>query len=326
MFTLGFDVAKDHVDIALVNSSGQCKERWQVTNTAAAILQLLKEIQTKHSKLQVGCESTGYYHLMVVQAATEADIGCYVLNPIMTKQFAKSTVRGRKTDQDDAVNIARLVLRGEGSLVHCSKRALPKTLMRLATKVTQQRQSLRLQGRFYQEFHQAIGVVIDEADSPFSDSLAELSALIERLRADATQLIDTEQVKLLQSITGIGSMVAVTVAAEVGDIAAFAGPKKLVAFAGLDPKVKQKSGTKENLTTHLTKRGSPELRRVLFLAAGVARQYDNELYDIYEARRRRGKSYTESTITVAQKLCYRIYAVLTRGTAYEKHGISKKST
>ena len=322
MFTLGFDVAKTHIDGALVNGNGQCKERYQVTNTVPAIAKLLKEIQTKHSKLQVGCESTGYYHLMLVQACTEADVGCYVLNPILTKQFAKSTIRGRKTDQDDAVNIARLVLRGEGGLVHYSQRSLPKTLMRLATKVTQQKQSLQLQARFYKEFHQAIGVEIHDQDSPFEGSLDDLTNLIEQLRDNATQLVDKEQVKLLKSIPGVGSTVAVTVAAEIGNITNFEGPKKLVAFAGLEPKTIQKSGTKENLTSHLTKRGSPELRHCLFIAACTARQYDKELCEVYESRRKRGKSYTESTITVAQKLCHRIYAVLKRGTEYKKHKIS----
>jgi len=33
MFTLGFDVAKDHHDIALTNKSGQIKDRWQIPNT-----------------------------------------------------------------------------------------------------------------------------------------------------------------------------------------------------------------------------------------------------------------------------------------------------
>jgi hypothetical protein len=62
----------------------------------------------------------------------------------------------------------------------------------------------------------------------------------------------------------------------------------------------QKSGTKENLTSHLTERSSPELRRCLCMAAGVARQCDKELHKIYESRRKRGKSYTETLITIAQ--------------------------
>jgi transposase len=87
MFTLGFDVAKDHVDIALTNKNGQCKQRWQVDNTVTAITAVLQATHAKHSKLQVGCEATGYYHLMTAQACRQLGLSCYVLNPLMTKQY-----------------------------------------------------------------------------------------------------------------------------------------------------------------------------------------------------------------------------------------------
>ena len=90
MFTLGFDVAKDHVDVALINKAGTAtKERWQVPNTVPAITELLSAVHTKHPKLQAGCEATGYYHLPVVQACAQTEMSCYVLNPLMTKQYTK---------------------------------------------------------------------------------------------------------------------------------------------------------------------------------------------------------------------------------------------
>src|SRR5580658_7330972 len=69
MFTLGFDVAKDHVDAALINRSGQCKQRYQVTNTVDALALLLRTVRKQHKNLQIGCEATGPYHLPLVQAA-----------------------------------------------------------------------------------------------------------------------------------------------------------------------------------------------------------------------------------------------------------------
>src|SRR5690606_38644357 len=115
MFTLGFDVAKDHHDVALTNKSGALKQRWQVPNTKAAVEELLTTIHLAHPKLQVGCEATGSYQLPVVQACLKLGVPCRLLNPLTTKQFTKSTIRGRKTDRDDALSIARLVQRGEGN-------------------------------------------------------------------------------------------------------------------------------------------------------------------------------------------------------------------
>jgi transposase len=88
-----------------------------------------------------------------------------------------------------------------------------------------------------------------------------------------------------------------------------------VAYAGFDPKVKQ-SGVSLHHNARLTKRGSPELRRVLFMAATVARRYDPELKDYYLRKREQGNAYTPAVIAVAQKMTNRIYAVLVRQTPY----------
>jgi len=314
MFTLGFDVAKDHIDVALVNKAGTAKQSWQTQNSVAAITELLNEVHTKHVKLQAGCEATGYYHLPVVQACVQVGIACYVLNPLLTKQFTKSTVRGRKTDVDDAVSIARLVLRGEGSLVVLDNRSLAQCYVRLATKVGQQKQALGLQARFFLGLHETLGIAMG---SPFNESLAALTELVTYLRTMATQLVDARSVQLLQSLPGIGPQIATTLLAEIGSIQRFPGPKQLVAFTGLDPRVRQ-SGTVLNRHTKLTKRGAPELRRVLFLAANIARQRDPELHAYYQKKRAEGRTYTAATVATARKLIHRIYAVLQRGTPYVK--------
>jgi transposase len=316
MFTLGFDVAKGHVDVALINKAGQCKERWQVTNTATAIIHLLSAVAGRHTKLRVGCEATSYYHMATVQACAQTQLPCYVLNPLLTKQFTRSTIRGRKTDRDDAVSIARLVLRGEGSLVALDHQTLARTYVRLATKVRQQKQTLKLQEQFYAAMHETFGL---PAISPFTESMEALEGLTTTLRAQAAQLVDSNTLTLLQSLPGVGPTVAVTILAEIGSIERFPGPKQLVAFTGLDPRVKQ-SGALLSRNTKLTKRGAPELRRVLFLAAHVARLHDPELGAYYQKKRGEGRTYTAATVATARKLCYRVYAVLKRGTPYVKAG------
>jgi predicted NBD/HSP70 family sugar kinase len=48
MFTLGFDVAKDKLDVALVNRSGKLVDRYLVKNTNKDLTKLIKTVQTKH--------------------------------------------------------------------------------------------------------------------------------------------------------------------------------------------------------------------------------------------------------------------------------------
>lgn len=313
MFTLGFDVAKAKLEAALVDRSGRLKDRYRVSNTVADLTRLLQTVQQAHPQLQIGCEATGFYHVALLQACRKLGMPCYVLNPVLTKQLTRSTVRGRKTDPDDALSIARLVLRGEGSLA-ASEHSFAQTYIRLATKAMQARQALQLQEQFYLQLHQALET---QAISPFTDSLYELEYLATSLRNQATQLVDQHDLKLLRTITGIGPVAAVTILAEIGDITRFPGAKQFIAYAGLDPRVRQ-SGVALHHNTKLTKRGSPELRRVLFLAASIGRQYDSELAAYYEKKRQEGRSFTVATVATTRKLCCRIYAVLERKTAYVK--------
>lgn len=310
MFTLGFDVSKNTLDGALVNRSGQVVDRYAITNNPKAITELLTTVRSAHPKLVIGCEATGQYHLVLLRSCLQQRLTLKVLNPIVTKQYVRSTIRGRKTDRDDAVGIARLTLRGEGRLATVQDLSLAKLYVRLATKVTQQCQALELQRQFLEAVSDG-----QLQGSDFQPALTALAGLTASLRATATNLVDQAEVRLLQSIVGVGPLVATSVLAEIGSISQFPSSRQLIAFAGFDPKVKQ-SGTSLKRNTKLTKRGSPELRRVLFIAANSARRYDPELKAIYERKRSLGKAHTPATIVVVHKVINRIYAVLKRGTPY----------
>ncbi len=74
---------------------------------------------------------------------------------------------------------------------------------------------------------------------------------------------------LLKTIPGIGENLAPIIAAEIGDIKRFKNAKQLKAYCGIDPSVRQ-SGNFTGTKNRLTKRGSPYIRRALYIAATVA--------------------------------------------------------
>lgn len=310
MFALGFDVAKDHHDVALTNKTGQLKQRWYIPNSVPAVTELLRTVQAEHPRLRIGCEATGSYHLSVVRVALELGIPCSVLNPLTTKQYTKSTVRGRKTDKDDALHIARLILRGEGNATTTATLSTSRSLVRLATKAQQHIHALKLEQRYLTE----LGLT---ADFGYGSVVAALEAVTKTLRQQATLEVNPNTLELLMSLVGVGPALAVSLAAEIGDIHRFTTAKQLVAYAGLDPRVRQ-SGTVLHRNTKLTKRGSAELRHSLFMAANIARQHDPELKTYYQKKRNEGRTYTEATVATARKVCTRVFAVLSRGTPYKK--------
>jgi len=113
----------------------------------------------------------------------------------------------------------------------------------------------------------------------------------------------------LSTIDGIGDTLGAAIYAEIGDVLRFDSPKKLVAFAGIDPTVKQ-SGNFTGTHNSMSKRGSVYLRRAIWNAAVVAAQQNPILSQFYQKKRAEGKDYMTSIGAVSRKLCYIIYAVL----------------
>jgi len=310
MVVVGFDVGKTTLFGTRVNKQGIVKERYELTNTKSAIKKLLAELKAQHPKLLVVSEATSEYHRPLALICLDLGIAFRLLNPITTKQFTRATVRKKKTDVTDAEIIARLGLRGEGTAVTAQTFSQIKSVTRTAVKLAQLKQSLVLVD------HHLEAVALNPAlRAEVAACGQRLNEAMQTLRSWATQQSDPSLLKLLMSIPGIGEVTAPVLLAEVGDITRFQGPKSLVAYAGLDSRVKQ-SGYTLVRNTHLTKRGSPYLRRALYIAAARAERCDEELKATYDRKRAEGKRYSEATIIVARKLLNRVYAVWTRGTPY----------
>ena len=120
----------------------------------------------------------------------------------------------------------------------------------------------------------------------------------------------------LHTIPGIGMIAAATILAEIGDINRFKSSSALVAFAGIDPTVRQ-SGEFSSTHNHMSKRGSPYLRHAIFLAATTCSFHISPLNAYYKKKRDQGKHHLTATGAVARKLTTVIYAVFRDSKPYE---------
>lgn len=145
------------------------------------------------------------------------------------------------------------------------------------------------------------------------DSLSlQIKMLIEQISFIQNQVSDVEnEIEVLleklsspiTTIPGIGSVNAATILGEIGDIKRFSNPSKLVAYAGLDASVSQ-SGEYESTYNHMSKRGSPYLRRALFQSALRAEFCDPVFSNYYQKKISEGKHHLVATNAVARKLCH----------------------
>jgi len=315
MYYLAFDVSRDTADGALLSSTLQIKQRFSVPNTKEEIISLILQCKTIASSLTVGVESTGLFHMAVVEASEECNVLCRLLNPILTKQFLKSSIRKRKTDREDAVVIAKLLAQNEGMPVTSRDICNPARVHgRAVNKLT----ALKISCMMYlRTVEKRLGSV----PPPCMEALTALEKAREALCKELAKDIPTEERFLLESIPGIGPKLSLSILSEIGDVHRFHAGDCLIAYAGLDPKIRQSGATLLSVG-RMTKRGSPHLRRALFLAANLARMHDPELKAFYEKKRAEGKRHSAAVCAVARKLTLRIFSVLKRKSPYQKRDLS----
>jgi transposase len=121
--------------------------------------------------------------------------------------------------------------------------------------------------------------------------------------------------QLVMSVPGIGPVTGGAIIGEIGDITRFGTPQKLQAFAGMDPKVTQ-SGRFVGTDNKISKRGSPYLRRAVYIAANIAKIYDPVFKEHYERLIARGKHPKQALTAVATKLLRVIHAVMVKQVPY----------
>jgi transposase len=123
--------------------------------------------------------------------------------------------------------------------------------------------------------------------------------------------------QLLATIPGIGELLALTVAAEIGEISRFANARKLIGYAGLAPTIKQ-SG-QSSWTGRISKAGSPVLRWAAIEAAQHAWRPTNPWHRLYtETRRRHGKT-NPAKAAIARKVLIACWHVLSLQQPFKRH-------
>lgn len=110
---VGIDVSKELFSVAGIDSSGNESFSKSYSMDSSGFDELLKTI-TSHcedfSKVIIGMESTGCYHINLYSFLTSRQIHTLVINPLLIANYAKLSLRKTKTDKKDARTIAKFLL------------------------------------------------------------------------------------------------------------------------------------------------------------------------------------------------------------------------
>jgi len=136
----------------------------------------------------------------------------------------------------------------------------------------------------------------------------------DKLLSESIKDIEINDINIITSIPGIGKTSAISFLCEVQDIRRFRRAKSLIAYAGIEPVIKE-SGRRD-VRLGISKKGNRHLRRILFLMAMNVIKYEGKFKEFFLKLRARGKSFKSALIAVANKLLRTIYSMLIHGTFY----------
>lgn len=158
-----------------------------------------------------------------------------------------------------------------------------------------------------------------------ADERRSIDALLRQLDFHGAELAELERdiaieaigdpvVARLMTVPGVDVTVAIAVVAAVGDFSRFPSPDKLVAYLGLNPRVRQ-SGNSPAVHGRITKAGPAQARGMLVEAAFAASRPPGPLRAFYRrVKDRRG--FQVATVAVARKLTVLCWHLVTKGEDY----------
>jgi transposase len=243
-----------------------------------------------------------------------------------------------KTDRLDARTLARLVWAGELDAVWMPDERCRVMRRRLARR----EQLVRSRSRAKNEIHavlmrrlqgrppmsdlfgvkgrawlRTLELPVEEAETLESvmrqiEFLDSEIAAVERLIA--REALGSPDARRLMTVPGVNVICAATFLAAIGDIRRFSSARALVAYLGLDPRVRQ-SGSEPARGGRISKRGSASVRWALVEAATSVVRQPGPLRAFYQRLRAR-RGHGKAVVASARKLASLFWCLLSRGEDY----------
>jgi transposase len=304
---IGIDVARQHLD--WVRDGGGRPQR--VRNTPAGIAAVVAAL-TPLAPRKIVVEATGGYEQALVVALAAADLPVLLINPRQVRRYAQSEGILAKTDQLDA-----RVLAAFAATTRLEPRPLPaperRTLAALVTRRQQIQAQLVAERNRLPLADPAVAASLTEAVAFYTDQLQALEAQIQAFIRDCPSL--QAQAALLQSVPGIGPVVAATLLGALPELGTLSA-KPLAALVGVAP-FNRDSGQQCGRRTIWG--GRAPVRQALYMAALVASRHNPVIRAFYERLRAAGKPAKVALVACLRKLLVILTAILRTRTPWRGH-------
>lgn len=324
-FFVGIDVSKNTLDFSVV-TQGKEIATFQIENSSKAIkatLLNLKKIKDYEVSQTVFClEFTGLYNNHITSCLHSAGANIWVEKAIEIKR--SSGLQRGKSDTVDAQRIAFFAFRNQDRVrLWAAPRAVILQLKRLTglrerllLMVAQLNKPLQESKRF--DSQEVFNVIKKSCQSSIKALKTDLKnvekKIVEVIKSDASL---NHLFELITSVDGIGSVIACEMIITTNEFKNINDPKKYACYSGVVP-FEHSSGSSVRGRTRVSHFANKNTKRLLHMATLSIIRYQGELKTYWLRKIQEGKHKMVILNAIRNKLIQRVFAVVKRGTKYEK--------
>ena len=232
--SVGIDVAKAKIDVAILWDMSETKIKQFPNKTENDIKKLVLWLKKNgvEKSIPIIVESTGSYHWLSCLLLLKAKFTVYLINPLITKRYERSSIRGAKTDTVDAKRLAEIgIIEKNLPLFFDSKESLSaKKYHSLYAKIQKVRQQLARSYRDAVESAESVGISLN-LDS-IKECLDQINETLKTIRKIIEENV-SETAKQLSEIKGVSCFQA-SILCNAVQGRTFKNKNQLIAFFGLD--------------------------------------------------------------------------------------------
>jgi len=338
---IGIDNHKQYFVATVVNKQGELISREMVSTDREPIRDYFSMLGNKEELIAVieASYEWGYLYDQIRDKVRELKVA----HPLKTRLIAEARIKTDKIDADSLANLLRADLIAE-AYAPCFETRDKKNVLRYRSALVKTRTMLKNKahavlsrnhieeegfrkltdkfGKKGSEYIRGFKLRGNDTDilNHYVDLIEEIDKKIKVVNKEIMESFEIDEVcKLIESVPGIGKILAVMIRYEIDEIDRFLTKPKLCSYAGLVPSTYSSGG--RIYQGRITKQGNRWLRWAVTEAAQKAVIRDAWLGMYYDRiAKRRGTK--RARIAVARKLLEIIYMIWKQGRPYYKKSVA----
>ncbi len=321
---VGIDVSKNELAICftvlLEDLSIRIKGTRKFKNTLSGFAKLLSWVENrKDSSLPVSftLEPTGVYHENAAYFLNNKNQRVHIVLTRKAKKYAESLGTNSKTDKLDSKALGRmgvernLELWQPGAAVYRTLKVLTRersAIIKVRVMFLNQKEAMTHSA--YQN---------KKSVNRLKHLIKELDNQINKIEKDIERVVDQnveikERLFKLITIPGVAFLTAITIIAETDGFALIKSIKQIVAYAGLDVKIRESGKWKGK--AKISKAGNVHIRKALYFPAFSTKKYSEKYNKFYERLVQTKGEKMIAAVAVQRKLLGLIYTLWKNNTTY----------